>query len=120
MTERASLAGGRTDDKTLGGGDLTFRHRLSTRIWHWVNVFAVFIMLMSGLMIFNAHPRLYWGQYGADQDPAWFEIGSTEQDGYLRLGDLRMTTTGVLGRWTGEAGNLGPRQWHACSGIIFP
>ena len=112
MTERALLAGGRIDDKTLSGGDLIFRHRLSTRIWHWVNVFAVFIMLMSGLMIFNAHPRLYWGQYGADQDPAWLEIGSTEQDGYLRLGDLRVTTTGVLGRWTGEDGNV--------SSLAFP
>ena len=30
---------------------------------------------MSGLMIFNAHPRLYWGQYGANPDPAWLEIG---------------------------------------------
>ncbi len=25
-------------------------------------------------MIFNAHPRLYWGQAGTFGDPAWFEI----------------------------------------------
>ena len=43
------------------GGDLVRRHRLSTRIWHWINAITFFIMLMSGLMIFNAHPRLYWG-----------------------------------------------------------
>lgn len=48
-----------------------FRHRLSTRIWHWVNAITIFIMLMSGLMIFNAHPRLYWGHYGANSDHAW-------------------------------------------------
>ena len=30
-------------------------------------------MLMSGLMIFNAHPRLYWGHYGANPDPAWLD-----------------------------------------------
>ena len=47
------------------GGDVVRRHRLSTRVWHWVNVVAFLVMLMSGLMIFNAHPRLYWGQYGA-------------------------------------------------------
>ena len=29
-------------------------------------------MLMSGLMIFNAHPRLYWGEYGANPD-AWLD-----------------------------------------------
>ena len=57
------------------------RHRLSTRIWHWINALTVFVMLMSGLMIFNAHPRLYWGEYGANADRAWLEIGSTERDG---------------------------------------
>lgn len=52
-----------------------FRHRLSTRLWHWVNVLVVFGLLMSGLMIFNAHPRLYWGEYGANPDPAILELG---------------------------------------------
>ena len=51
------------------------------RIWHWVNALTVFVMLMSGLMIFNAHPRLYWGQYGANADHAWLEIGSTRELG---------------------------------------
>jgi Ni/Fe-hydrogenase b-type cytochrome subunit len=53
---------------------MIFKHRLSTRVWHWVNVVTVFTMLMSGLMIFNAHPRLYWGHYGANFDPAWLEL----------------------------------------------
>ena len=60
------------------GGDLLRRHRLSTRIWHWINAAALLVLLMSGLMIFNAHPRLYWGQYGANPDPAWLQIGSAE------------------------------------------
>lgn len=50
------------------------RHRISTRIWHWINALTLLVMLMSGLMIFNAHPRLYWGHYGANGDPAWLEI----------------------------------------------
>lgn len=50
------------------------RHRLSTRLWHWINVLAVAIMLMSGLMISNAHPRLYWGRFGANPDKAWLEL----------------------------------------------
>ena len=37
------------------------RHRLSTRIWHWVNFASLAILFMSGLNISNAHPRLYWG-----------------------------------------------------------
>lgn len=53
------------------GGDLVRRHALATRVWHWVNFAAVTVMLMSGLMILNAHPRLYWGKYGANPDHAW-------------------------------------------------
>ena len=60
-----------------GKPDIVIRHRVSTRIWHWLNALAVFVLLMSGLMIFNAHPRLYWGEYGANADYAWLEIGST-------------------------------------------
>jgi Ni/Fe-hydrogenase b-type cytochrome subunit len=48
------------------------RHRLSTRLWHWTNAIALYVMLASGLGIFNAHPRLYWGQFGANFDHAWF------------------------------------------------
>jgi thiosulfate reductase cytochrome b subunit len=51
-----------------------FRHRLSTRIWHWVNAVTLIVMMMTGLTISNAHPRLYWGQYGAWSDPAWLEL----------------------------------------------
>ena len=72
---------------------------------------ALVVMLMSGLMIFNAHPRLYWGHDGANADPAWFEIGSTERTGFLQAGSLRITTTGVLGRWTDQDGVLRRRAF---------
>jgi Ni/Fe-hydrogenase b-type cytochrome subunit len=55
-------------------GTLVKRHRLSTRLWHWVNLFAIVTLFMSGLGIFNAHPRLYWGQYGANYDRAWLVL----------------------------------------------
>ena len=95
------------------GGRLAFRHRLSTRIWHWLNVLVVFAMLMSGLMIFNAHPRLYWGEYGANPDAAILEIGSTESLGFLRIGSLRIETTGLLGHWQDANGHT---QRHAFPG----
>lgn len=50
------------------------RHRLSTRLWHWLNVALFAALFMSGLGIFNAHPRLYWGQFGANFDHAWLEL----------------------------------------------
>ena len=63
-----------TSDVEIRGGELVKRHRLSTRIWHWINAVAIIVMLMSGLMISNAHPRLYWGHYGANLDPAWLDL----------------------------------------------
>lgn len=94
------------------GGDLVKRHRFSTRLWHWVNAAVFFILLMSGLMIFNAHPRLYWGQYGANADPAWLQIGvSDAQEGYLRVGSASFVTDGVLGRWEDAAGQTRNRAF---------
>jgi thiosulfate reductase cytochrome b subunit len=57
----------------IKGGELVKRHRISTRVWHWVNAVAIIIMLMSGMMISNAHPHLYWGHYGANLDASWFD-----------------------------------------------
>lgn len=116
--------------RNAAGEDTIYRHRLPVRLWHWLNALVIFVMLMSGLMIFNAHPRLYWGHYGANADPAWLEIGSDATDGYLRVGALQVTTTGLLGRWTDSDGAVkrrafpgwatipsrydlaGARQWH--------
>jgi thiosulfate reductase cytochrome b subunit len=94
------------------GGDVVDRHRLSTRLWHWTNVVSVVIMLMSGLMIFNAHPRLYWGQYGANPDYAWLQIGATQANtGFVRVGSITADTTGVLGRWTDSNGQIRNRAF---------
>ena len=55
-------------------GDRVFRHALATRIWHWVTAVAIFVLIGSGAMIFNAHPHLYWGQYGANFDQPWLSL----------------------------------------------
>jgi thiosulfate reductase cytochrome b subunit len=104
------------------GGDIVYRHRLPVRLWHWANALAVFIMLMSGLMIFNAHPHLYWGQYGANYDHSWLDI----TPGHLRIGPLKIATPHVLGVQAGgrivafppwatlpsHYDLAGARQWH--------
>ena len=79
------------------GGELVRRHSLVTRLWHWTNAVTLLIMLMSGLMIFNAHPRLYWGQYGANRDHAWLQIGGKGEAGALKIGSFAFDTSGVLG-----------------------
>ena len=40
---------------------LYLRHALPVRLMHWLNVVALTVLLMSGMMIFNAHPALDWG-----------------------------------------------------------
>ena len=58
----------------IAPGTSIFRHALATRLWHWVNAVAMFVLLGSGLGISNAHPRLYWGRYGANFDHAWAQL----------------------------------------------
>ncbi|WP_375398998.1 cytochrome b/b6 domain-containing protein [uncultured Sphingomonas sp.] len=55
-------------------GPTIYRHRLPTRVWHWVNAVAIFIMIGSGIGILQAHPRLYWGDYGANPDQPWWRM----------------------------------------------
>lgn len=64
------------------GGDLVRRHALATRLWHWTNALALLVMLMSGLMILNAHPRLYWGHYGSEHDHAWLVLAALEDTAF--------------------------------------
>ncbi|HTG39591.1 cytochrome b/b6 domain-containing protein [Sphingomonas sp.] len=51
------------------------KHKLATRLWHWINALTIVVLLGSGLMILNAHPNLYWGQYGTNFDQPWFRVG---------------------------------------------
>jgi len=88
-----------------------YRHRVVTRVCHWINVLCIGFLIASGLNIFNAHPALYWGQYGADHDDSrrWFEIGATDKPdgtpaGMTRVGALKVETTGVLGLSKGADG----------------
>ena len=80
---------------------LTKRHSVVVRVTHWLNAVCLLLMLMSGLQIFNAHPMLYWGQYGANSDPAFIVIGSEARPGgphgFFRIGSAQVGTTGVLG-----------------------
>jgi thiosulfate reductase cytochrome b subunit len=89
---------------------------------HWVNALCIFMVLMSGLQIFNAHPRLYWGQYGANADPAFIQIGATEDSGgkavgILQVGNAQFRTTGVLGVSSGSDGEPGERGFPSWATI---
>ena len=100
------------------GTERIYRHRLVTRITHWINVLCISLLLMSGAQIFNAHPRLYWGQYGADMDHAFFEMAAYDDGhghliGVTKLGPVSLTTTGLLGasKDGGQVTNRGFPTW---------
>lgn len=90
-------------------GEPVYRHRVITRISHWINVLCLSVLLMSGLNIFNAHPHLYWGQYGANFDKPVMEMvvdqapdGSSV--GVTRIGGHTFKTMGLFGasKYKGE------------------
>ena len=94
--------------------EVIYRHRLVTRITHWINLLAISLLLMSGLQIFNAHPRLYWGQYGADADRSILELGSDEDaagatTGFTQIGPVVITSTGLFGASKNNQGEISAR-----------
>ncbi len=88
------------------------RHSALVRLTHWINLFCFSLLLMTGAQIFNAHPRLYWGEYGADNDHAWLSVDSLQSGaswrGVLHVGALSLETTRLLGA-SKEGAALTPR-----------
>lgn len=113
-----------------------YRHRLPVRLGHWLNVVCLFILIMSGLQIFNAHPALYWGDR-SDRDRPLLSIRPVKtEDGNIHgittiLGHA-FDTTGVLG-YSNGSGRAFPtwatipsakwlamgRQWHLFFAWVF-
>ena len=63
------------------------RHPLWVRLTHWVNTAAFLALLVSGFAILLALPRLFWGETGANDAPAWIVLPlpvNLEQTGWGR------------------------------------
>jgi thiosulfate reductase cytochrome b subunit len=78
-----------------------YRHRLPTRLAHWVTVLCVPILVLSGFQIFNAHPSLYWGER-SDGERAVLAMRAERTPrgglkGVTRVFGRDFDTTGVLG-----------------------
>ncbi|MDQ0320516.1 thiosulfate reductase cytochrome b subunit [Pararhizobium capsulatum DSM 1112] len=84
-------------------GSVILRHRLITRLTHWCWAIALFLLLLSGLQIFNAHPTLYVGaQSGFEFDNDVFSIKAMRDaagnaEGVTTVFGKSFDTTGVLG-----------------------
>ena len=130
------VAPGQTAPATPGK-EVIRRHSLVVRITHWINLICITLLLLSGLQIFNAHPMLYWGMYGADADRPVVSLAADDwrkahPRGITRIGPLSFDTTGVLGVSGGEirgyprwltlpaSRNLAVgRRWHFFMAWVF-
>jgi thiosulfate reductase cytochrome b subunit len=50
------------------------RHGLVVRVTHWVNTIGTLALIVSGIAILLAHPRLYWGETGAVGTPSLIDL----------------------------------------------
>jgi thiosulfate reductase cytochrome b subunit len=50
------------------------RHSLFVRLTHWITAAAFVVLLLSGIAILLAHPRLYWGETGAVGGPSLIDL----------------------------------------------
>ena len=96
--------------------EVIYRHALLLRLTHWINALCVFLLIGTGLNIFNAHPLLYWGEAGDPPDRPLLAIGTqhvhSQVRGLTQLGPLRLDTTGLLG-WSRVHGQWAHRAWPA-------
>ena len=104
---------------------LYYRHTLPVRIMHWTNVMSLTILLMSGLMIFNAHPSLDWGKSSYTGRQPLLQITSREAPNGQLVGITRVLghefkTTGLLGASTnaeGKASDVAFPHWMTIPGF---
>jgi thiosulfate reductase cytochrome b subunit len=50
------------------------RHSAVVRITHWITTMSFFALLVSGVAILLAHPRLYWGETGGVGTPSLIDL----------------------------------------------
>jgi thiosulfate reductase cytochrome b subunit len=79
-----------------------YRHPWPVRVWHWLTALAVSMLLLTGALIFNVHPRLYWGEDGHAGMPAIMSLSATDTQTKtprfeLQLGPMRWNVTGKMG-----------------------
>ena len=97
-----------------------YRHPLAVRITHWVTALALFILAMSGMQIFNAHPALYASDASRFDAPLLAIQGMETTDGpegWLQIGSHRIFTTHVLGYGPDGQGGEGIRAFPSWATI---
>jgi thiosulfate reductase cytochrome b subunit len=111
------------------------RHSAWVRVTHWINTVSFFALLVSGVAILLAHPRLYWGETGAVGSPSLIDLplpfvltGQTGWGRYLHfLAAWACVLNGLLYAISGFAAkhfsrgfeDYNPLQRTAYSAVVF-
>lgn len=103
-------------------GVVVKRQSIWTRLTHWLWALCLFFLLLTGLQIFNAHPRLYIGeQSGFEFSNAVFSIDARYKPdgsigGFTTIFGATFETTGFLG-YSGPEGRARVRAFPAWATI---
>jgi len=50
------------------------RHSVVVRVTHWMHTLCFLVLILSGIAILLAHPRLYWGEAGGLGGPSLIDL----------------------------------------------
>lgn len=62
------------------------RHSAVVRVTHWITALSFIALLVSGILILIAHPRLYWGETGGVGAPSLIDLPIPFKIGYSGWG----------------------------------
>src|ERR1700683_165439 len=62
------------------------RHSAVVRITHWITTLSFLGLLVSGVAILVAHPRLYWGETGSVGTPSLLDLPLRFRSGHSGWG----------------------------------
>lgn len=62
------------------------RHSAVVRVTHWITALGFLALLVSGILILIAHPRLYWGETGGVGAPSLIDLPIPFKIGYSGWG----------------------------------
>jgi thiosulfate reductase cytochrome b subunit len=97
------LTGAKAEETVTLQREVMYRHSVTVRLTHWLNVLVMAALLGSGLRLFNFHPALYWGNDGHSGLPPFLSIDAVtdeetgEPAGITMIMGHSFKTTGVLG-----------------------
>jgi len=101
---------------------IIYRHPVIVRITHWIVALTLFVLAMSGMQIFNAHPALYTSDASNFNKPFLVIDGGTDAQGnpygWVQMGKARISTTHWLG-W-GDNGQGGESARAFPSWLTIP